>query len=92
MLTILGDKTMELAIILAATAAAVWFFVFRKKEDVQEAISPAPYKVDTPVVESTPVVEAPATVVEAPPAVAKAPAKKPRVKKPAAPKVEVATT
>lgn len=43
---------MELAIILAVAAAAVWFFVFRKKEDVKEAL--APYKVEEPVAPTAP--------------------------------------
>lgn len=77
---------MELAIILALVAAGVWYFFFRNKEEVKEALAPAPYKVDAPVVEAAPVAE-PVTEAAAPAPVAKeAPAKKPRAKKQAGPK------
>lgn len=42
---------MELVLILAVLAVLVWFFVFRQSSVVEEASSPAPYKVETPVVE-----------------------------------------
>lgn len=78
---------MELVIILAVAAVAVWYFFFRDKETVQEAISPAPYKVDiTPVVETTsaPVAEVKPAEVTAPITEVKAPAKAKRTPKPKA--------
>jgi len=57
---------MELVIILAVVAFVVWYFVFRDKKTVEEAVTEAPYKVDVPPavepVKVEPVVAAPAEV------------------------------
>jgi len=45
---------MELIIIIAVSVAAAWYFFFRDKELVKEAVTEAPYKVETePKVETT---------------------------------------
>jgi hypothetical protein len=87
-------------IIVGIAIVALVAYVFTRKKDVSEA-NDAPYKVEMPVpagdvapqpepvvvaVEGAGIVEVPA---EAPVAV-EAPAKKPRAKKPAAPKAEKA--
>lgn len=91
---------MELVIILAVVAVGVWYFVFRDKKIVAEAITEAPYKVDVaPVVQSAtvetvvekapePVVEKPAEPIAVAPVKAKRPAKPKAAKTPAKPKTE----
>ena len=47
---------MELVIVIVVLAAVVWFFFFKDKKEVSEAISPAPYKIESePIAESSPV-------------------------------------
>lgn len=49
---------MELIIVLLVTGFLVWFFFLRDKEDIKEAMSEAPYKVDvTPEPAPKPVTE-----------------------------------
>jgi hypothetical protein len=68
---------MELAIVLIVSCFVVWWFIFRNKKDVEEALSPAPYKVEVaPVVEETTIqMTAPSVVKEK--SVKKVEAKKP---------------
>lgn len=39
---------MELILVLVVVGFLVWFGFFRNKDDVREALSPAPYKVEAP--------------------------------------------
>ncbi len=93
---------MELLVVIAIFAVVVWFIFFRNKDDVKEALSEAPYKVEqtAPVPVSREVEEpvvtepvtpspAPAPVVEEP--VAKA-TKAKHTAKPKAPKVAKTST
>lgn len=48
---------MELVILLVIAAVAAWFFLFRDKKVVEEAINVAPYKIESPVEAATNVVE-----------------------------------
>lgn len=60
---------MELLIVLVVFAVVVWFIFFKDKKDVEEALSPAPYKLEPtssvdPVPTTTVPEVLPAAVVE----------------------------
>lgn len=88
---------MELAIVIIVLGVVIWWFIFRDKKAVQEALEPAPYKVETvqevaPVAIAEPVVEPVAATVAEEAPVKKAATKKPVAKKAATTKKSKAKT